>query len=76
MSRLIGTVLPFIGRVIAPCDEHGNPAMNEAEAISARFERGCICIAWLSFAAMIPFGEIHHRMLDPNTPRRYAPGDL
>jgi len=33
---MFGTILPFIGRVIGPCDCDGNPAMGDEEASPRR----------------------------------------
>ncbi|WP_454686851.1 hypothetical protein [Agrobacterium leguminum] len=72
---VFGTILPYVSRVISPSDADGNPAMNEEENASAHFEVKCWAFAWFGFCALFPFGDAERRMIDPNNPRQYAPGD-
>lgn len=74
--RIVGNVFPFIGRVIAPCDGDGNPAMEPDEIEAARHETKVFMIAWLGRVVAWPFGEVMPRMVDPSNPRQYATGDL
>lgn len=74
--RIFGTILPYVGIVIGPCDSEGVPAMDDDEAASAQFETKALCVAWLGLAGMFAFGGVQPRLIDPNNPRRYAPGNL
>lgn len=74
--RIYGTILPYIGKVIGPCDAAGMPAMTPDEARLAHHEVVCWCFAWLGQVAPFPKGEPMPRMIDPNNPRQYAPGNI
>lgn len=74
--RIFGTILPYIGKVIGPCDADGSPAMTPDEERAAHFETVCWCFAWFGFVAMFPVGEPGPRLIDPNNPRQYAPGNI
>lgn len=76
MPRLFGTILPYIGVVIAPCDADGNPAMEPDELESARFECRTLMLAWFGQVVAIGMGDVEPRKIDSNNPKRYAPGDL
>lgn len=76
MSPLMGTVLPWIGRVIAPCNEDGDPITNDEEEREAHFERRTVIFAWFNRFAAFPYGPIVPRQVDTANPRQYAQGDL
>lgn len=73
---IFGTLLPYVGRVIGPCDAEGVPAMTEAEVAASHWEVPCWCFAWFGFAGLFPFGEVQPRLVDPANPRQYAKGGL
>lgn len=73
---MFGTILPFIGRVIGPCNADGLPAMDDDEANAAHFETRALMVAWLGRCMMFPFGEIMPRAVDPSNPRQYLAGNL
>lgn len=73
---IFGTILPFIGRVIAPCDAEGHPAFSYQEEQAAHFETGAVCVAWFGLAALFPFGQVSMRAIDPLNPKQYAKGNL
>lgn len=74
--RMFGTILPFIGRAIAPCSGDGEPAMSLEEVGSAAHETKVVMIAWLGRVMAWPYGEVKPRLIDPENPRQYAPGNL
>lgn len=74
--RIFGTILPYLGKVIGPCDADGIPAVTQDEERAAHFETVSWCFAWFGFVAMFPTGEPMRRLVDPSNPRRYAPGNL
>jgi hypothetical protein len=76
MSWIWGTVLPFIGRVITPCDEHGVPAMEPDEFTVAQFETHALILAWLGRCTAIAYGKVEPRAIDPANPRSWRRGDL
>ena len=73
---LSGNALPLLSRFIVPCDADGVPAMTPEEIAAARFETRAVVFAWLGLAWTFPFGQVSHRTLDPDDPRRYAPGNV
>lgn len=72
---MLGTVIPFIGRAIAPCDSFGIPLDGE-DAEHAQFETPVFMVAWLGQYAAFGFGAVTLRTVDPTNPRRYQPGNL
>ncbi|KQT52203.1 MULTISPECIES: hypothetical protein [unclassified Aureimonas] len=74
--RLSGNLLPFIGRVISPCDANGIPAMTDEEAGEAHFETTALCLAWFGRVIMIGIGAVGPRAVDPDNPRAYLAGNL
>lgn len=74
--RIFGYLLPFVGVVVGPCSNEGDPAMDDDEASASHFERKAVCTAWLGQCAMFPFGEIAPRAVDPSNPRQYLAGNL
>lgn len=76
MHWIFGGILPFIGRVIGPCDSAGVPAMDIDAESAAQFETKALCVAWLGMAFMFPFGEVMPRSIDPDNPRAYLKGNL
>lgn len=73
---VFGSLLPFVGRVITPCDADGIPAFSPEEERAAHFETPAVCVAWFGFAGLFPFGEVTSRAIDPINPRQYAKGTL
>ena len=70
-----GRSIPFAGWIIIPCDPYGNPVDGE-EADYAAHEVDAFGVAWLGFGADLAYGEPRPRAVDPNDPKRYAPGDV
>lgn len=73
---LTGKLLPYIGRVITPCDADGIPGMTDEEVAGCHFESRAWVVAWLGWAGVFPYGEVSPRKVDDADPRRYAPGDM
>lgn len=76
MSPLFGTVLPYIGFVVTPCDARGLPIATPEDERNAHFETSALVMAWFGRFVAIPFGDIDPRTVDPANPKQYAPGDL
>lgn len=71
----LGGVIPFAGRVLVPCNEYGEPVDGE-EAEYVAFETCAFATAWLGFYVALAYGNVMPRGVDPNDPKRYAPGDV
>jgi hypothetical protein len=74
--ELLGTVIPYAGIVISPCDALGVPAMTAGGEQGARFEITCVCIAWFGYCGLFPIGEARARAIDKSNPRHYAKGEF
>ena len=74
--RIFGTILPYAGLVIGPCDPAGNPAMDDEEADAAQHETKAVLLAWFDRCVMFPIGEVCPRAIDPRNPRQWLAGDL
>lgn len=73
---LTGYWIPFIGRVITPCDADGNPGMTDEEMAGCHFECRAWVFAWFGRSMMWAYGEVEPRLVDDTAPWRYAPGDV
>jgi hypothetical protein len=76
VSRIFGTVLPYVRRVIFPCDAFGVPAMDDEEVAASHFETRAVVAAWFGFCWMFPYGDVGPRAVDPANPRQYLAGNL
>ena len=74
--RVFGTVLPFVQRVIMPCDANGVPIATPEEEAAAHFETRAVIFGWLGFFMSVPFGDVEPRAIDPENPRSYLVGNL
>lgn len=73
---LTGNLIPFIGRVITPCDADGVPGMTDEEVAACHFECRAWVFAWFGRATMWAYGDVEPRLIDAANPRQYAPGDV
>ncbi len=67
--KLLGTVLPYVGVLISPCDADGMPIGDADDERAAHFETKALVFAWLGRFLALPFGSVEPRMIDPANPR-------
>jgi hypothetical protein len=60
VRRLLGTALPYIGRVVIPCDENGVP-FSRANIDACQFETKAIVLAWLGGCCEFGYGPVSPR---------------
>lgn len=75
MSKLWGTLLPYVGILITPCDEDGVPA-GEENIEAVQFETRSVVFAWFGLFISFGFGAVEPRKIDPSNPRAFARGDI
>ena len=69
------TWLPFVGRVITPCDGDGVPFSPDNVA-DCQHETRALVLAWAGFGLTLAYGPVAPRTVDPHNPKRWAAGDV
>ena len=50
--------------------------MSLEEVDAAAHETNVVMIAWFGLVTAWPYGDVKPRLIDPENPRQYAPGNL